>query len=73
MKAAVDIASTAENGIKGKMNPYQIRVVQIPKTSGLLPLLTIFIDLSALCALSGDAAGIYTASLHDMNLITDTG
>lgn len=53
--AAMKIASK----IKQKIKP--VRVVQVPKTGGILPLIPIFAGLSALGALSGGAAGVAKA------------
>lgn len=47
--------------IKKKPNPPKQRIIPIPKTGGILPLIPIFAALSALGALGGGAAGIAKA------------
>lgn len=46
---------------KGKVKLPSSRVIQIPKTGGVLPLIPIFAGLSALGALTGGAAGVAKA------------
>lgn len=52
----------AKNVLKKKsyveMNP---RIIQVPKTGGILPLIPIFAGLSAIGALTGGAAGVAKA------------
>lgn len=66
-------APTADDAIKkavrvirrvkknNKISPLTARVIPIPKTGGILPLIPIFAGLSALGALAGGAAGIAKA------------
>ncbi|KAJ8912714.1 hypothetical protein NQ315_012268 [Exocentrus adspersus] len=56
---AIGVALKAAKNLKKKVKP--TRVVKIPKTGGVLPLIPIFAGLSALGALSGGAAGIAKA------------
>lgn len=56
---AIHVALKAAKNLKHKIKPS--RVVRVPKTGGVLPLIPIFAGLSALGALSGGAAGIAKA------------
>lgn len=57
---AIKIAIKSAKTIKGKMKPAS-RVVKIPKTGGILPLIPIFAGLSALGALGGGVGSIARA------------
>lgn len=62
MKDAIHVALRAAHKIKGKVKSHHgSRVISVPKTGGILPLIPIFAGLSALGALSGGAAGIAKA------------
>lgn len=62
MKGAISSAlAAAKNVVKGKTKRLPPRVIQVPKTGGVLPLIPLFAGLSALGALSGGAAGIAKA------------
>ena len=56
---AISIALKTAKKQKGKIKP--TRIIKVPKTGGILPLIPIFAGLSALGALSGGAAGIAKA------------
>lgn len=57
--SAVRIANQAVKGVTKKSR--RPRIIPIPKTGGILPLIPIFAGLSALGALAGGASGIATA------------
>lgn len=62
LSEASKIAFKAVNRIKKKKNINKTpRIIPVPKTGGILPLIPIFAGLSALGALSGGAAGIAKA------------
>lgn len=50
-----------KESIKNKKNVKQPRVISVPKTGGILPLIPIFAGLSALGALAGGASGVAKA------------
>lgn len=54
----VAMKTARKNNLKSVNTP---RIIQIPKTGGVLPLIPLFAGLSALGALSGGAAGIAKA------------
>lgn len=56
--------SAAKKLIKNKKKVHVPRVIPLPKTGGILPLIPIFAGLSALGALAGGAAGI-TKAVND--------
>jgi galactokinase len=56
---AVRVALKSANNLKNKIKTF--RVIKIPKTGGILPLIPIFAGLSALGALTGGAAGVAKA------------
>lgn len=64
MKDAIQIAMKTANNFKSKIKLGGSRIVPIPKTGGVLPLIPIFAGLSALGALSGGAAGV-TKAIND--------
>lgn len=57
---AIKIAIKSANNIKKKIKSSP-RIIKVPRTGGILPLIPIFAGLSALGALSGGAAGIAKA------------
>lgn len=59
IKLALDVAR--KESVKNKKLIRKPRVIPVPKTGGILPLIPIFAGLSALGALSGGAAGIAKA------------
>lgn len=59
IKDTILVANKIAKKFKSKIKP--TRVIRVPKTGGILPLIPIFAGLSALGALSGGAAGIYKA------------
>lgn len=61
VRDAVQIALRTVNNLKDKLNMNKPRVLSIPKTGGVLPLIPIFAGLSALGALTGGAAGVAKA------------
>ena len=63
---AINRAVRAVQRVKknNKISPMTTRVIPIPKTGGILPLIPIFAGLSALGALAGGAAGI-TKAMRD--------
>lgn len=61
VKNAIDVALLSIKRRKFKVNEPKQRIIPIPKTGGILPLIPIFAGLSALGALSGGAAGIAQA------------
>jgi len=60
-KMALRAAKMNINQLGGRKNIKLPRVIKVPKTGGILPLIPIFAGLSALGALSGGAAGIAKA------------
>jgi hypothetical protein len=60
-KIAVSAARKSLKAVGGKRKIRTPRVIPIPKTGGLLPLIPIFAGLSALGSLAGGAAGIVRA------------
>lgn len=56
---AIQVALKTANKIRKNIRPS--RIINVPKTGGILPLIPIFAGLSALGALSGGAAGIAKA------------
>lgn len=59
LESAIKVALKSINKSKGRIRP--ARIIRVPKTGGILPLIPIFAGLSALGALSGGAAGIAKA------------
>ena len=55
------VADTALQAVKSSRNIKPSRIIPIPKTGGILPLIPIFAGLSALGALAGGASSIATA------------
>ena len=70
MKESANVAlAAAKMGVKehgGKNSIRKPRVIPLPKTGGILPLIPIFAGLSALGSLAGGAAGIAKA-VHSVN------
>ena len=58
---AIRVALSAAKHLKKKINPNVGRVIQVPKVGGVLPLIPIFVALSALGSLGGAAAGVAKA------------
>lgn len=61
MTDTIHIALKAPHDSKNKIKPNEARIIGIPKTGMVLPLIPNFAGLSALGALSGVAAGIARA------------
>lgn len=57
-KIAVNVARQALKSVGGKRKIRTPRIIPIPKSGGILPLLPIFAGLSALGTLAGGAAGV---------------
>lgn len=55
------LANTALKAVKSSRNIKPSRIIPVPKTGGILPLIPIFAGLSALGALAGGASSIATA------------
>lgn len=59
LKETISAAIKVAKKFRSKIKP--TRIIQVPKTGGILPLIPIFAGLSALGALTGGAAGVYKA------------
>lgn len=68
-KAIQEAYSAAKKLIKSKSRVGLPRIIPLPKTGGILPLIPIFAGLSALGALAGGAAGI-TKAVNDHKTAT---
>lgn len=58
---AIKVALKYANLQRKRMKPPQKRIIPIPKSGGILPLIPIFAGLSALGALAGGASGVAKA------------